>query len=105
MGYKVFGAKSTSQLQRHIREVAQDSACIFLLLHVKKRMKERKVLLNEVFEILRCGCIRRPPEPNPAKGSLECRMELYVAGRNCAAIVALDDDNPNLVVVTVMLIN
>jgi hypothetical protein len=104
MGYAVCGAKSITQLQRHIRNVAKDSAAIFLLIHAKTRMKERKITTNEVYEILRCGVLRRTPEPNPSKGSLECRMELYVAGRNCAAVVALDDDNPNLLVVTVILI-
>jgi hypothetical protein len=38
-----------------------------------------------------------------AKGTLECRMERYVAGRECGVVVALDDDNPHLLVVTVML--
>jgi len=45
--------------------------------------------------------IHRTPEPNMAKGSLECRMEMYVAGRDCAVVVALADENPNLLVVTV----
>lgn len=104
MGYAIFGAKSTLQLQRHIRSISKDSAAIYLLPHTKARMKERKVTIHEVFEILRCGSIHRTPEPNPSKGNLECRMELYIAGRHCAAVVALDDDNPNLLVVTVMLI-
>ncbi len=102
MGYAVFGAKSTTQLQRHIRTVAKDSAAIFVLKHAKARMKERKISILEVYEILRSGLLQRTPEPNPSKGTLECRMERYVAGRNCAAVVALDDDNPNLLVVTVM---
>ncbi|WP_332774882.1 DUF4258 domain-containing protein [Polaromonas sp.] len=104
MGYAVFGKLSKSQIQKHIRTIAKDSSKVFLVPHTKARMKERKVTIHEVYEILRCGLIRRTPEPNPSKGSLECRMELYVAGRNCAAVVALDDDNPDLLVVTVMLI-
>ncbi len=28
-------------------------------------------------------------------------MERYVAGRDCAVVVALSDENPNLLVVTV----
>jgi hypothetical protein len=28
-------------------------------------------------------------------------MERYIAGRDCAVIVALSDENPNLLVVTV----
>lgn len=104
MGYAHFAKLSKPQLQKHIRTAAKDSAAVFILAHAKARMRQRKVTLHEVLEILRCGVIQKTPEPNPAKGSLECRMEFYVAGRNCAAVVALDDDNPKLLVVTVMLI-
>ncbi|GAB3487640.1 hypothetical protein GCM10027399_01630 [Curvibacter fontanus] len=41
------------------------------------------------------------PEPNPCRGNLECRMKRYVAGRELAVIVALCDEDPDLVVVTV----
>jgi hypothetical protein len=37
-------------------------------------------------------------------GHLVCRMERYVAGRNLAACVALDDEDPTLLVVTVMVV-
>ena len=103
MGYAVFGAKSVQQLQKHIRTTAQRSHLIVILPHAKARMRTRKVMAHEVFEVLRHGVINRPPEPNPAKGSLECRVERYLAGRECAVVVALDDERPSLLVVTVML--
>lgn len=105
MGYASIGAKSTQQLQRHIRTVAKSTSSIILLKHAKAQMVKRKFLQAEVYEILRSGKINRTPEPNSIKGSLECRMEFYVAGRNCAVIVALCDEQPDLIVVTVMLIN
>ena len=101
MGYEVFASKSVQQIQRHIRATAARSELIVLMPHAKMRMRLRKVTVNEVFEVLRRGIIHRTPEPNVAKGSLECRMDLYVAGRDCAVVVALTDENPNLLVVTV----
>lgn len=101
MGCDVFGRKSIPQLEKHIRFVARQTASIVILPHAKSRMRTRKVTVHEVYEVLRQGCIHRPPEPNPAKGSLECRMARYVAGRDCTVVVALSDENPNLLIVTV----
>lgn len=102
MGYRVFGAKSVAQLQKHIRIISADSARVFISAHAKAKMRARRISINEVYECLRNGVIRRTPEPNPSKGSLECRMERYVAGCECAVVVALDDDDPDVLVVTVM---
>lgn len=101
MGYEALARKSVQQLQKHVRTVAKNTAAIIILPHAKSRMKTRKVNVQEVFEVLREGCIHQRPEPNLAKGSLECRMERYIAGRDCAVVVALSDENPNLLVVTV----
>lgn len=103
MGYAVFGAKSVPQLQRHIRSIAADTGAIFITTHAKGRMRKRHVSVNEVFECLRTGTISRQPEPNPSKGSLECRMQRYIGGRECAVVVALCDEDPTLIVVTVLI--
>lgn len=102
MGYAIFGRQSSAQLQKHIRAVAADTSRVFITVHAKGRMRQRRISIHEVYECLRQGVLRRTPEPNPAKGSLECRMERYVAGRECAVVVALDDEQPDLLVVTVM---
>ena len=65
-------------------------------------MNARNVLRSEVFDCLRCGSIHRIPEPNPSKGSLEVRMEYYVAGRTVKTVVALYDEDPSLLLVTVI---
>lgn len=103
MGCAVFGAKSVQQLQKHIRSTAARTDLVVILPHAKQRMKLRRVSVAEVFDVLRLGVIHRTPEPNLPKGTLECRMERYLAGRDCAVVVALEDENPNLLVVTVML--
>ncbi len=46
----------------------------------------------------------RPAEPNLMRGALECRMERFVAGRNLGVVVALNDEAPNMVIVTALVI-
>lgn len=104
MGYAVIGAKSIPQLQRHIRTIAADTAAVFISSHASKRMRVRRVGINEVYDCLRHGTIRQTPEPNPAKGNLECRMQRYIGGRECAVVVALDDEDPGMIVVTVIVV-
>ena len=76
-----------------------------LTVHALKRMKDRHVLRDEVFEVLESGRIVRPPEPNPARGSLECRMQRFVSGRELAVVAAVSDDNPLVIVVTMIVLN
>ena len=74
---------------------------IIITVHAKQQMKKRKVTTPMLYECLQLGQMLREPEENVKKGTLECRMERYCAGCNCTAIVALDDNNPNLICVTV----
>lgn len=101
MGYKTIEKKSQEQLARHIRALARNSLAVVFTRHASVQMGKRKVSTLEVFECLREGTIRRVPEPNFKKGSLECRMERYVTGRELAVIVALCDEDPDVLVVTV----
>ena len=101
MGYQTLEKKSQAQLARHIRFVAKSSAAVFFSDHANVQMRKRKVSSVEVLECLREGTIRRVPEPNIKMGNLECRMERYVAGRELAVIVALSDEDPDVLVVTV----
>jgi len=103
MGLDKWSTKSTPQLQKHIRNLARDSAKVAIVLHASVRMRERKISRIEVLECLRQGVIRQTPEPDLKKGDLRCRMEHYVAGRDIAAIVSLSDECPDLLVVTVFL--
>lgn len=70
--------------------------------HVLLRMRQRRVSRLEACEILKKGVIRREPEPNLRRGTLECRMEYYVAGRNLALVAAVDASDPAVIVVTVI---
>lgn len=93
---------SSPQLQRLIRERSGDPACVFLTAHCKLRMKQRHVTLPLLMDVLRNGSIRRNPEPDLRRGSLVCRMEYFVAGRELAAAVALSDEDPGVLVVTII---
>ncbi len=81
---------------------AEDSSHVIFTHHVLKRMKERAITQEMALNVLRKGSIRRTPEPNAHKGTLECRMEYFVAGRDIGVLVAVDDAQPNLIVVTAM---
>ncbi|WP_138517066.1 DUF4258 domain-containing protein [Rhodoferax bucti] len=101
MGYETFRRKSHAQLAKHIRAIAKNTVSVFITDHAKSRMKKRKVTSQEVYECLQLGSIVREPEENQEKESLECRMERYVSGRHLGVIVALCDEDPDVVVVTV----
>jgi hypothetical protein len=101
MGYDTFRRKSKPQLSKHIRSVAKNTVSVFITDHAKSRMKLRKVTSQEVYECLQQGQIVREPEENEQKGSLECLMERYVSGRQLGVIVALCDEDPDAIVVTV----
>jgi hypothetical protein len=91
---------SKSQWQRHIRTAAATSDNVIFTQHALLRMRQRQVSRIAAFEVLRKGVIRREPEPNLRRGTFECRVEYYVAGRNLALVAAVDDGNPTVVVVT-----
>lgn len=102
MGYEKCLARSNTQNQKYIRALAVDTRNIFISQHAKAQMKSRQIGINEVYDVLRHGAIVRPPVANAKKGNLECRMERYVGGRECAVVVAFDDEDPALIVVTAM---
>jgi hypothetical protein len=95
---------STVQLQQLIRARSADTVQVVFSRHVELRMKQRQILRPEVLEVLRRGRLGRTPEPNLARASLECRMQRFVAGREIGVVVALNDDDPGVLVVTALAI-
>lgn len=93
---------SLPQLQRLIHEIAKDSGQVVFTHHARIRMRQRQISGGLVLDVLRHGRLSRLPEPNATYGSLECRIERYSAGRQIAVIVALCDDNPGVLVITVI---
>ncbi|ALV06629.1 DUF4258 domain-containing protein [Roseateles depolymerans] len=93
---------SLQQLQRHIRTQAARTELVFLTTHARKRMAERKVSMAEVLECLRRGSLRTPAEVDVKTGHLICRMNWWGAERDLTTCVALSDDEPSLIVITVI---
>lgn len=93
---------SKSQWQRHIRIAVSAPERIVFTNHAMEKMRTRRVTRSEAMEVLNKGIIRREPEPNLRRGTLECRLEYYVAGRDLALVAAVDSGNPTVVVVTVI---
>jgi len=102
MGYEAAAKLTRTQLQKRIRDASKETVNVVFTGHAAQRMKQRAISRACVIECLRRGRLLRQPEPNFGKGSLECRMEHYCAGRNIGAVVALCDEDPSMVVVTVM---
>lgn len=93
---------SRQQLEAYIREKSADTANLFFTAHIQAQMRARRIVMATVLETLRRGRIKRKPEPNTMRGSLECRMEHFCAGHNIGVVVAVSDDDPNLILVTAM---
>jgi hypothetical protein len=103
MGDKIaFHQLTNVQLQTHIRRLAQDSSRVFFPDHARLRMIERGVNDMAVLMCLREGLIERPAKLDSKTGELRARMEHFGSARNLSVVVALDDHDPDLLVVTVI---
>ncbi len=96
------GRLSSAQIERLIGETARDAERVVFTHHARVRMGQRQITRDMVVEVMRKGHLAREPEPNLRFGTLECRMERYMAGRQIAVILALADNQPGLLVVTVI---
>jgi hypothetical protein len=103
MGAKIrFERMNNAQLRQHIRLLAKDSHRVLISDHAAQRMQERQVSDYQVLECLRFGIIQRPPETDRQTEDVKCRIEYFGTARNLSVIVALDEAEPNIVVVTVI---
>lgn len=93
---------SVAELTRHIKKTSKNTDRIIVTKHAAARMKERRVLVQEVFHCMQNGRMLQPAEDDLKTGSLVCRMECYGASRNLVVCVALSDEDPSLIVVTVI---
>lgn len=100
MGYAVLATRTNIQLQKLIRTAAQNTDLIVLTDHAEMRLLQRAITMQEIHDVLRGGCIERPFAIDEEHDSIECRMERYVAGRDLVVMVALVDEDPDLLVIT-----
>ena len=103
MGARIsFNRMSNAQLQAHIRRVSLDSSRVFFTAHALDRMQQRSVSDIQVLDCLRSGVIQRPSQTDRDSDLVKCRMEHFGSARNLAVVVGLDDQDPDLLIVTVM---
>jgi hypothetical protein len=95
---------SMQQLEAYIRAESLNSQNVSFTVHIEQQMRKRHISRLSVLSTLREGRIKRTPEPNTTLGTLECRMEHYCTGHNVGVVVAISDDEPDLVLVTAMYI-
>lgn len=93
---------TNSQLQARIRQLAQDSGCVFISDHAQLRMQERGVNDMEVLVCLRQGVVQRPAKVHTATGEVRARMDHFGSARNLSVVVSMNDQEPDVLVVTVM---
>lgn len=96
-----FGFTDTS-LSRRIAEVAADSSRVQVTFHAKQRMRQRRVMLTQVLEVLAHGRVVEHAHQN-IQGHWQCTLERVVAGDRIKVAAALTQDGDDFVVViTVM---
>ena len=90
------------QLEKHIKQCADDSANVIFTDHARLRMRQRYINDPMVLDVLRNGVMASKPEPDMRHTGLKCRMQLYVAGVQVAVVVYVEYPATDLVVVTVI---
>jgi hypothetical protein len=103
MGVKIhFNLMTNVQLQKHIRLLSLNSASVFITEHARKRMHQRKVTDYQIIDCLRNGVMQRPATQDIKTRDIKCRMEHFGTSRNISVVVALSDQEPDLIIITVM---
>lgn len=97
-----FHKQTEQQIEKYIRSTSLTTSRVSFSFHATERMEQYEVSAAEVYEVLRRGKIQLPPEPDMKTGDLSCRMGYFICGRNLYVQVALSDDDPNMVIVTVI---
>ena len=93
---------SKSKFEKYIKTAAKDGAHIIVTEHAKSQMRLRGIQQQAMEVTLRSGNMLRECEPNIAKGTFECRMEKYIAGKDIGVTVAVSPTDPSLIIVTAM---
>ena len=91
-----------ANMLRIIRELARDTANVFIEPHAKKRMRERNITATQVYACLRNGVIDEPAHEN-IRGNWKCTLRHQHAGDRVrlAAAIEKDESGDWIAVVTV----
>lgn len=85
-----------------VRDIAKNTANVAIEPHAKKRMKERKITLAQVYDCLRMGVVSEPAHLN-IRGNWQCTVQRRNAGDEVrvAVVIEKDDAGDWIAVVTV----
>ncbi|SJM94978.1 DUF4258 domain-containing protein [Crenothrix polyspora] len=72
-----------------IRHLAQESELVFLLTHVKKRMKQRHITIGQILRCLLKGEITEGPYREISTGNWRMRLELKESGQLVTVVAEL----------------
>lgn len=91
-----------ANMLRIVRELAQDSANVFIEPHARKRMRERRITRTQVMACLRHGVIDEPAHEN-IRGNWKCTLRHHHAGDlvRVTAAIEKDENGDWIAVVTV----
>lgn len=89
-------------LRSRIAELAEDTARVEFSKHARIRMRERRVSVTQVLEVLRRGRVNEPAHRN-IHGNWQCTLERSIAGDRVMVAAALyEEDGEAVIVVTVI---
>jgi hypothetical protein len=91
-----------ANMLRIVRELAQDSANVFIAPHARRRMRERRITWHQVLACLRHGVLAEPAHEN-IRGHWKCTLRHHHAGDlvRVVAVIEKDDEGNWIAVVTV----
>jgi hypothetical protein len=76
---------------RLVREIAQDTANVFIEPHAKKQMKRRHITRTQVYACLRAGSIDEHAHEN-IRGNWKCTLRHHHAGELVRVVAAIEKD-------------
>lgn len=101
---QVIPFKVTDQsLQQKIALLAADSANVTITAHAKQRMRERKILLTQVLDVLVSGIVTESAHQD-TKGNWCCTLQKLTSGDRVKIPVAVEtlDSGEIVIVITVI---
>ena len=103
---RVSVSKMTStQIMRYVKEQAKDEINIVLTKHTRwERMGERRIGPADIASVLRRGRMIREPEPGKDyPNEMKCRFQHTDHDLKPISVeVAISDDDPSLIIITVI---
>lgn len=91
-----------ASFKRRVARLAADSSRVIIVRHARLRMRQRKITLPQILEVLRKGSIVEPVHQE-IRGAWRAKFEKVVAGDRVQVVASLETvDEQEVIVVSVM---